>query len=125
MVDNRIGVFGMISNEQVITLLVINIIGVVCLVLIFILISKKTPKPMEKLDMSIKMGLITIMALGVASSDLGIYFWIKSGNFRAVILAVPLIICSSPFVFLTKILGTYIQLIYRDKMQSFVDSHKR
>jgi bacteriorhodopsin len=123
-VDDRIGVF-MMSIEQVIALIVVNIIGIVFLVLIVILMRKKTPNLKEKFDLSIKIGLISIMVFGVISSDLGIYLWIKSGNFRAVFLAIPLIICGSLFIFSTGVLGTYIQLIYRDKIQSFVDSHKR
>lgn len=114
----------MITIIHVIALIVINSIGLGCILLIFILMRQKTPHPREKLALSIELGLIFIMIYGVISSDLGIYLWIKSGNILAMVLAIPLFICGSPLIFPLVVSGTYLQLIYRDKLQSFVDSHK-
>jgi hypothetical protein len=116
---------GTISIEQVFALIAVNVIGLVFMGLIFFLMRGKSPNPTAKLLVSVRMGLIMVILLAVVSGDLGIYLWIDSGNFQAMTLAIPLIICGSPFVFLVVIMGTYVQLIYRDKIQRFVDAHKR
>jgi hypothetical protein len=116
---------GLISIEQLIALLAVNIVGLVGIGLIFWLMREKTPNPKTKLIMSVKMGLIMIILLAIVSGDLGISLWIESGNFQYVMIAIPLLICGSPFVFPVVVMGTYIQLIYRDKIQAYVDSHKR
>lgn len=116
---------GAISIEQVFALIAVNVIGLVLIGLIFFLMREKTPNPKAKLLMSVRMGLIMVILLAVVSGDLGIYLWIDSGNFQAMTLAIPLTICGSPFVFLVVLMGTYVQLIYRDKIQGFVDAHKR
>jgi hypothetical protein len=86
--------------------------------------KKKTPDPKTKLLVSLKMGLVMVILLVIVSGNIGIYLWIDSGNFQAVMLAIPLIICCSPFGFIVVVMGTYVQLIYRDKIQEFVDSLK-
>jgi hypothetical protein len=113
---------GSISIGQLIALFVVNAIGVVCFGLIFFLIYQKSPTPKTKLYISVGIGLIGIILLSVASGDLGIYLWIKSGNLKAAVGFLPLLICGIPLIFPVTIAGSYIQLTYRDKMQEYVDS---
>ncbi|MBN2148150.1 MAG: hypothetical protein JW726_12215 [Anaerolineales bacterium] len=125
MVSNSPSAIEAISIEQGIALIAINIIGLVCIGSIFYLMREKTPEPKAKLIMSAKIGVVFIILFAVFSGDLGISFWVESGNFQTVTLAIPLFICGSPFVFPIVVMGAYIQLIYRDKIQEFVNAHKR
>jgi hypothetical protein len=119
-----IQVFGAQTLEKLIALIGINILGLLCIGLIFYLTREKTPNSKTKLFLSGKIGLIMVMLLAIISGNLGIYFWIKSGNFQAVLFAIPLLFCGSPFVFVVVLAGTYIQLLYRDRFQKFINSQK-
>jgi len=75
--------------------------------------------------MSVKLGLIAVLLLVVFVGDLGIFMWIKSGNFEAITFIAALLICGTPFIFLVTLMGSYLQLVYRDKFQKYLDSQKR
>lgn len=72
------------------------------------------------------------ISIGVASAsivlwatmciDLGIYFWINSGNFQSVLIAIPLLLFGAPTILLVVSVGTYVQLIYREKIQEYTNS---
>ena len=123
--NNSMSNVQLILVEHVIALLVLNIVGLICLWLTVYLINKKTPNPKTKLVTSIKMGLGMLIILAIISGNLGVYLWVESGNFQAAILAIPLFICGSMFIFPVVTIGTYVQLIYQDKMQEYVDSHRQ
>jgi hypothetical protein len=114
-----------LSIAQIIALIAINTIGIVCIGSIFYLMRKKTPEPKAKFMVSAKMGLVSIFIFAVISGDVGISLWIKSGNMQAMQIAIPLFVCLGPFMFPIVAAGTYIQLVCRDKIQEYVDSHKR
>jgi hypothetical protein len=115
-------IFGSISIAQIIALLLVNTIGVACLVLVFFLMKRDTPTPKEKMFVSLGLGLIGISLVGVVLVDMGISSWIQSDNSGAVFAFLPLCICLPPFVFPVTVAGSYIQLIYKDKLQKYVSS---
>ena len=125
MINNSISNLASISIEQLIALLVVNIIGSVCLWLAIYLINKKTSSPKTKLVTSIKLGLGSIILFAVLSGNVGISLWVESGNFQAALFAIPLFICGSIFMLPVVLMGTYVQLIYQDKIQGYLDSQKR
>lgn len=110
------------SIEQLVAIFFVNGIGVVCLGTIFILVKKNSSTPKGKISVSVCMGMIGVILLGTVLGDLGIYFWLESGDFQSVTEVLPIFSCLIPFVFLTTTVGTYIQLIYKDKIQGYVDS---
>ena len=114
-----------VSIDQVIALFAVNLIGLVGIGLIFYLMREKTPNPKTKLIISAKMGVASIILFAVISGDLGISLWIKTGNFHAMKIAILLVVCLGPLMFPVVVMGTYVQLIYRDKIQEYIDSHKR
>lgn len=115
----------LMSIEQIMALLAVNSVGIVCIGLMGCLINKKAPDSKTKLVISVKTGLVSIILFAVIAIDVGIYLWIDSSNFRSATIAIPLSICLGPFMFPVVAAGTYLQLIYRDKIQEYVDSHKR
>jgi hypothetical protein len=123
--NNSMSKLELTSIEQIMVLLAVNGVGIVCIGLMGYLINKKAPDPKSKLVISVKTGLVSIILFTVIASDVGIYLWIDSSNFRSATIAIPLSICLGPFMFPVVAAGTYLQLIYRDKIQEYVDSRKR
>ena len=76
----------------------------------------------QKIKAAIGLGLISLLILIMIFADIGIYFWVKSGDFRAALIVLPLPLCIAPVFFPTVSLGAYIQLVYRDKIESIVKS---
>lgn len=113
------------SIENIIVLVIVNLMSVVCIGLIGYFILRKTETPKTKLFISIMSALVSIVLWAMISINSGIYFWIKSGNVRSLLVALPLFLCSIPTIFPVVAMGTYIQLSYRDKIMEYTDSIKR
>ena len=111
-----------ISPEQAAVLIVVNFIGLSCFGLIFYIMQRKHENKNQKIKAAIELGLISLLILVVIFADMGIYYWVKSNDFRAALIVLPLLLCITPVFFLTVSLGAYIQLAYRDKIESIVKS---
>ena len=111
-----------ISLEQAVVLIVVNFIGVSCFGLIYYSMQRKHENRNQKIKAAIGLGLISLLILIMIFADIGIYFWVKSGDFRAALIVLPLPLCIAPVFFPTVSLGAYIQLVYRDKIESIVKS---
>ena len=124
MMNNNLNITGKLTGAQLISLLVVNIIGIVLLWLTIYVINKKTPDLKTNLFSSIKMGLGSLIIFAMLAVDICIIFWIQSGNTRSLILAIPLLICGGIFFLPVVIAGTYVQLKYAEKIQEYVNKHK-
>ncbi|MBI5352352.1 MAG: hypothetical protein HZB50_06905 [Chloroflexi bacterium] len=112
---------GSILLQHVLALIFINLVGLACFGAIFYLVRKATSTTKAKMLISAEIGLISVVLLGILSGNLGIYFWVKSGSFRAIVMGLPLIICGTPILFPVVAIGTYVQLGYKDKIQNYVN----
>lgn len=111
-----------ISLEQLIILMIVNLIGLSCFGLIFRIMQRKHENKKHKIKASIELGLTSLVFLIVIFADIGIYFWVKSGDFRAALLMLPFLLCMAPIFFPVVSFGSYIQLGYRDKIESIAKS---
>jgi len=111
-----------ISLEHLIVLIAVNFIGLSCFGLMFYVMRRKHEDKRQKIIASIKLGLISLAMLLVIFANIGIYFWVKSGDYRATLIVIPLLLCLAPVFFPIVSLGAYIQLGYRDKIESIVKS---
>ena len=111
-----------ISPEQAAVLIVVNFIGLSCFGLIFYIMQRKHENKNQKIKAAIELGLISLLILVTIFTDMGIYYWVKSNDFRATLIVLPLLFCLAPVFFPTVSLGAYIQLVYRDKIESIVKS---
>ena len=84
--------------------------------------QRKHESKNQKIKAAIELGLISLLILVVIFADMGIYYWVKSNDFRAALIVLPLLLCIAPVFFPTVSLGAYIQLVYRDKIESIVKS---
>lgn len=110
------------SIEQLIVLVVVNLVGVLLVGGITYFVFRKTPRPKTKMAISIGVAIASIVLWAIICVDLGLYFWIQSGNFRSVLIAIPLLLFGAPTILLVVSIGTYVQLIYRDKIQEYTNS---
>lgn len=113
---------GDISIVQILSVFTVNFVGLTFVLLILKLIWKKPKSHAEKLIVSIGMSSIALCISLVGTLDLGIYFWIKSGNIRVVFVVLPMFLCLSAFMVPMVVFGSYVQLSYWEKMQDYVDS---
>ena len=84
--------------------------------------QRKHESKNQKIKAAIELGLISLLILVTIFTDMGIYYWVKSNDFRATLIVLPLLFCLAPVFFPTVALGAYIQLVYRDKIESIVKS---
>jgi branched-subunit amino acid ABC-type transport system permease component len=113
------------SIAQILSLLVVNFIGIALIGLIIILFRLMPKKPNKKVILSIGVSLIMQGILLIAFLDVGIYLWINSGNFRAVFSVLPLSLCIAPILIPVTAIGTYIQLSYGEKIRDYTKSIAR
>jgi hypothetical protein len=111
-----------LSFQQLLAFFFINLVGLFLIFLVFRLMPKKQTTSNMKLMISGLIGLIGLGLLTVGLLDAGIYLWKDSSNLSAVVSLLPLLICLSPIIFPIIMIGGYIQLIYRDKIQNIVHS---
>ena len=111
-------------NTQTMTLfehfaafIVVNFVGILCIGAMYYFIRKPTSKRTEKFRVSVAIGFISILFWAAMISNVGILFWIKSGDLRASLLSVPLMVCGAPIVFPAMTAITYFQLVYADMIR--------
>jgi hypothetical protein len=114
---------GLFSIEQIIAIVIVNVFGLasVCF-LMYYFMREPSPDHKTKLGISLRVGLAMIGLIAIIAADSGIYFWIKSNDFRAMVMGLPLFICGVPLLFPVFVGGIYLQLIYREKIQDFTRS---
>ena len=110
------------SMELLLAFILVNSIGLSCIGLIFYIIQRKYETTSQKVKVSIGLGLISLVLLIVIFADIGLYFWQKSGDYRATLVVMPLVLCVAPIFFSIVSVGAYLQLVYRDKIESVVNS---
>lgn len=115
----------MISISQLLSLIVVNLTGVLLIGFIFLLNRIIPARPNKKIMLSIGIGLVMQGVLLIAFLDVGIILWIESGNLWDVFSILPFSLCLIPFLLPAVILGTYIQLSYGEKIQSRINSWAR
>lgn len=113
-----------ISLEQIFALLIVNSSGLILLAVIYRLFRFQTLTTTEKLALSLRLTLAGTGIMIILLLDIGICFWISSGDFRTAAIIIPMAICGLPFVFIM-FLGILIQLGYREKIQSTMYSIAR
>ncbi|WKZ50328.1 MAG: hypothetical protein QY329_12780 [Anaerolineales bacterium] len=111
-----------ISVEHMVVLVVANVLGFATLGLISYSIFKRTGMPKSKMVISVGVALVSAILWAMVCLNFGIYSWIKSGNGKSVLIALPLFLCVALPVSPVIIAGTYLQLTYRDKIRGYVDN---
>jgi cadmium resistance protein CadD (predicted permease) len=110
-----------ISFYQIISLVVLNFIGLLCILLIFYIARISAKSTNRKILISFSMGVVSIIGAIITLSNIGIYFWIEKGNWRAFLGVLPLMLCILPIVFPITVAGTYLQLFYKEKIEEGVN----
>ena len=111
-----------ISLELLAVFIIVNFIGLSSIGFTFYIMQRKHETKSQKIKASIGLGLSSLILLLVIFADIGIYFWLKSGDYRATLVVMPLALCVAPVFFLIVSVGAYLQLVYRDKIESLVNS---
>jgi hypothetical protein len=106
-----------------------NLLGLACLGLMIFVMRKPSPTPRSKILIAVQVGLLAIALVGVASIDLGIYLWAKTGNVGALGAVLPVMFCGALIVFPVVVGGAYIQIGFRNDLHkgvnAFAEKHKR
>ena len=108
--------------ELLIVFTVVNFVGLSCIGLIFYGMQRKYETTSQKVIASIGLGLISLILLIVIFADIGLYFWQQSGDYRATLVVIPLGLMVAPVFFSIVSAGVYLQLVYRDKIESFLNT---
>ena len=111
--------------DQILAMILDNLVGLLLISLIFWLFRLSTRKTIEKVFLSILLALLGSGIMLVIWIDIGIYFWVKSGDIHSGMVIIPMVLCTLPVFFIVCLVGIYIQLIYRDMLQSIVFSIAR
>jgi hypothetical protein len=114
--------FGLLSLSHIISLLAVNSLGILAIGVIIYYTFRKTEKTKAKLTISVGVAIASLILWAVICGNIGLYLWVKTANIRAVLVSIPLVLCGAPALFLIVTIGTYLQLIYRDKIREYTNS---
>lgn len=112
---------GTITAEQLLSFIVVNLVGVALVGLIILFFRLIPNNPNKKIILSVGVGLIAEGIMIIAFLDVGIYLWVTSGNFRSVYSVLPLSLCLFPILVPVTAIGTYIQLSYGEKIEEKIN----
>ena len=111
-------------NSSIVLLAILafaSFIGIILAGAIGYFAFKKYLVTRNKLVGSTGVAFATILLWITICVDIGIYFAFHNNNLKSALVTLPLLLCGI-FVFPIVFGGTYLQLIYREKIEKFINT---